>query len=481
MINEKKIQYDYNKLKKIARVYMEKRDFEKSLKAIELLGNMMYNINLFYTDDEIESIISTISAVVNEKNYFLANEKRVLFYDGFGLDTRGLALIYIKALVNLGYEVVYVTFEKSSDIPNIKACLEQGNNNKIELLPRNSIIESSNLLNKIIKKNLISKAFLYTLPADMVGINVFTAYAGIIKRYMINLTDHAYWIGKSAFDYILEFRDYGASVSVTRRNILKEKVLKQPYYPIINREVEFSGFPFDDKDKKVIFSGGALYKTFGDNNQYYQIIDYILNQYRDVLFLYAGYGDGSELKRLMHKYQNRVFWIDEREDLYEVMRHSYLYLSTYPMIGGLMTQYAVAAGTLPMTLIFDDCATGVLLEPQKIGCEFKNKEEYIKNLDLVLSSREEVEKRKEQLKEQLISEELFEDNLKLVIENSSSNFLIKYENIETARFQKTYLERLSIEQYYRLFLKKRNLFMVKYFPIKCFGAAISIIKEKICK
>ena len=35
------------------------------------------------------------------------NIKTVLFYDGFGLDSRGLAYVYLKALVNLGYKVIF--------------------------------------------------------------------------------------------------------------------------------------------------------------------------------------------------------------------------------------------------------------------------------------------------------------------------------------------------------------------------------------
>lgn len=33
----------------------------------------------------------------------------ILFYDGFGMDMRGLAIIYLKALAELGYKIIYVT------------------------------------------------------------------------------------------------------------------------------------------------------------------------------------------------------------------------------------------------------------------------------------------------------------------------------------------------------------------------------------
>ena len=44
-------------------------------------------------------------------------------------------------------------------------------------------------------------------------------YAGHMKRYQVNLTDHAFWLGTYAFDYCLEFLDFGAIVSREYRHI----------------------------------------------------------------------------------------------------------------------------------------------------------------------------------------------------------------------------------------------------------------------
>ena len=82
-------------------------------------------------------------------------------------------------------------------------------------------------------------------------------------------------------------------------------------YPEIN-ETTFKGYPFVDGDnRKFIFSGGSLYKTFSENDYYYKIIDYIMN-----------------------KYPNRVYYTHERPDFYEIIKRSYFYLSTYPVCGG---------------------------------------------------------------------------------------------------------------------------------------------------
>lgn len=68
---------------------------------------------------------------------------------------------------------------------------------------------------------------------------------------------------------------------------------------------------------KRLFSGGALYKTFGGENKYYDIIDNILKKYKEVVFWYAGSGDDSKLKELMKKYPGRIFHTLERNDLFK--------------------------------------------------------------------------------------------------------------------------------------------------------------------
>ncbi|HBI60610.1 MAG TPA: hypothetical protein DDY31_05280, partial [Lachnospiraceae bacterium] len=49
-------------------------------------------------------------------------EKVVAFYDEFGLDNRGLALIYLEALLSKGYHVVYIT-RAGKKIPRIEKLL----------------------------------------------------------------------------------------------------------------------------------------------------------------------------------------------------------------------------------------------------------------------------------------------------------------------------------------------------------------------
>ena len=111
-------------------------------------------------------------------------------------------------------------------------------------------------------------------------------------------------------------------------------------------------------------------------------------------FLYAGNGDDSELKKLVKSFPDRVHHMQERQDLYQVMENISVYLNTYPMIGGLMMQYAAKAGIVPVTYRpqrADMDAEGILLNQDSV--EYESIEKVILEIDNLLSDREYHEKR----------------------------------------------------------------------------------------
>lgn len=472
---------DYKKLKRIAHQYSDRGDYDIALKSITLLAEIMYNINEIYYDDEIEDLIEKISSkiVSSEKKDFV-NEKHIIFYDGFGLDNRGLALIYLQALIQLDYKITYVTVKhKEGKIPTIEKIMQSSRKSSIYYISTESKVTGIHEFEQIVLKSDASKWIIYTTPYDMVGIPLSIAYKGRVSRYFINLTDHAYWIGKKAIDYCIEYRDYGISISVLKRKIELQKIKKLPYYPIILKENKFEGFPFDQKDKKIIFSGGALYKTFGANNEYYCIVNEILNNHGDVIFLYAGSGDGTELNKLIDKYPQRVYWVKERRDLYEVMKHSDLYLSTYPINGGLMTQYAVSANILPMTLVYDESAKGVLLDVESLKVEFDDSKEMLKEIDRLLTDELYMQSQKKKLEHQLVSADEFTTELGCLLSEQKTKYKVRVEEISTQELQATYLERLSKGNYYKLFGKKKMSFLLRYFPVNYIIGCILKVKERL--
>ena len=65
---------------------------------------LLYSTNPYYEDEELEESVRTIANAVLPKENASVNRgelerNTILFYDGFGLDVRGLARIYLEALV----------------------------------------------------------------------------------------------------------------------------------------------------------------------------------------------------------------------------------------------------------------------------------------------------------------------------------------------------------------------------------------------
>lgn len=435
----------------------EKGDYEKSLCAIDLYGMFMYTLNQKYVDFEIEDILYSISNKINIEDkkvhwQYEGQYEYIIFFDSFGLDLRGLALIYVKALVANNYNVIYITKKKSkNNISNILRELERNKDNKVFYFGNGEIIQEYKKLRDCLKKYNVKSIFLYLMPNDVKGLMLGYYYSGRCTRYFINLTDHAFWIGTNVFDYIIEFRDYGASVSKYYRKIDESKIIKIPYYPLVVKDISFEGFPKEVENKKVVFSGGALYKTIGDENKFYnKIIFHILQKHSDTVFIYAGFGDDTELKKIQMKFEGRVFHLPERKDLYQMMKHSYIYISTYPMIGGLMTQYAVAAETLPLTLLYDECGTGVLLHAEEANLEYIDLNEFLTEVDKCLESTKYLESRKESLSNQLISGEKFNEEIALVLSGKTGTFQIEYKEIDTSRFRGEYLSKMKKTDWYNI-------------------------------
>lgn len=441
-------------LKKIANKALNNNNFEKSLAAISAAASLQYSYNQNYIDEELEKML----LIVKEKlflnreisfNKHEVDEGTVLFYDGFGLDTRGLALIYLKGLANNGYRIIYVTSKNADgNQPEIMKALVSYDVEYCYIDMKKSHVYWISQLCNLFDKYKPKTAFFYTTPFDVAATITFERYDNIVKRYQIDLTDHAFWLGKYAFDYCVELRNVGSQISYNYRKIPYEKIIMLPYYAPINEKIKFEGFPFTDYEgKKIIFSGGALYKTLGDSEKkYYKIVDRILYKHRDVLFLYAGTGDDSELKKIMNKYPKRVFHINERKDLFQIMKRCTFYLNTYPMFGGLMMNFAALAGKVPLTLRHNNDADGLLFNQDKLGIEFDNIEDLLEEADRLLCNEKYAKEKSKKLINSVITCKKFENNLKQLIENQTTEFEIDINNIDTSEFRKEYIKRFNFKE-----------------------------------
>lgn len=455
------VEKDYSILKaNLIKSYL-KDDFERIIKFLKIIGRLMYNFNIFYTDDEVEEIIKKCSNKLNI-DIKKTEEKRVIFYDYFSLDNRGLTEQYLEALMKLDYDILYMTLQKDKNkMKNILEKLSGYKKSEVYIIQNEENLNSCNeIISKVIEFEA-SKVFIHTAPWDSIGFITWSAFENKIDRYFINLTDHTFWLGKNTADYFIEFRSYGKNISIDYRNIEEKKLLILPYYPIQNKKEKFQGFNFDYKNKKIIFSGGSLYKIYG-SNVFFDLVKHILEIDRDTIFLYLGNGDEKPLKQFIkeNNYQKRFYFENERRDINEIFKRCYFYLGTFPICGGLMSQFAAMNNKLPIAYTSKNLPMNLI---EELFINVKNRkftftdiEEIKTEITKILKNQEYLNEKILNISEVVISKEEFKNELENIIKNKQSKFSYKKYKINIEIFSELYFQQENnyLKNYHQLFIEK---------------------------
>lgn len=345
-LSEHQIKTIFNKTKYLAQKEFRNKNYELSLKYVETAAEIAYTFNWIYFDEELENLILKISAeIITKKPNFIPIQGRIVFYDVFALDNRGLTQQYLRALISWGVEILFVY--EGYDLANSKQILSEIKAySKAELFVVESSLTKVKKIEYVYNKILAfkpEKAFLHLHPSSVVAVSIWNALKEV-TRYQINLTDHAFWLGTKCIDYLLEFRDYGCTVSIEKRGLSQSMLLVQPYYPIMDCK-SFVGFPeLIPKDSIKIFTGGAYYKMYGKSNMFFKLLKTLIELHSQVIILMAGNGDEVPILKFIkdNNFQNRLFLLGSRPDITHVFENCDIYLSTYPITGGLMGQYAAS-------------------------------------------------------------------------------------------------------------------------------------------
>lgn len=482
--NKSNLELFFGKMKKIISKNYRKGNYETVARLCSAYATIAYNSNQFYADKEIENQLKNIAKkIIRHENAYLENgDKLILFYDGFGLNSRGLVQIYLKALCKIGRVIYIGPLSCKNKIPDIVSLLKE-NGSYIEYLDdKISYIDRTIQLNDIVQKYQAKDMFFYSLPNDVVGYMVFACYEGIFNRYQINLTDHAFWLGTDIMDYCIEFRNYGSTISHLYRGIPKEKLIVLPFYPEINENMCFQGYPegICEKDK-FVFSGGALYKTIGGNNNYYKMVSQLLIKHSDLKFWYAGSGNKSRINELIKTFPGRVILTDERSDFVEIIKRCVLYLSTYPICGGLMFQYAAKVGKVPLTLKYDNITDDFLLNQDRIEIEYDSIDGLLLEADKLLSDEKYLADRNALMKSCVIDENEFCDELKNALKLHKTKHKVIIKNMELTKLIEEYQSRMTSVEINKLLVQKEQMYLVRYFPVRMMIGIICKVFNKILK
>jgi hypothetical protein len=476
-----------------------KKNINKACKELINASIWAYKFNAFYSDKKSEEIIKQISEFTFslKNSTFIPRKGTVVFYDCIANDNGALTKQYVDALIqnNIEFLFIYENKQENTNIEIDKTLRKYSKVQIYELDPKSSSEDKMlSLFNEILNFKP-EKALLHLKPWTVDALCVFNQFPQV-ERFNINLTDHVFWLGTKIIDYNIEFRDYGATVSFEKRGFKKEQLLKLPYYPI-TANTPFQGFPDISLNKTVIFSGGSPYKIYGENGFYFKIIKRLLDENRDTILLYAGAENSILFKNFIAKnnFEDRVVLLRYRKDINAVFKNCDIYLGTYPIAGGLMSQFAAVNGkpilayTHPKLII--NQIEGFVCHTKDERITFYNLEEFYKYANLLCNDSKMRDIIGNKLKECVISEEQFAIELKNILfkDNTNGNLhtdlIIDYE-----AFFNLYLE---VENFYngnagKLMLIKYKILTPLLFPklflilfLKTLWNSILSLKLKLIK
>lgn len=341
------VENEYLYYKSQIRLNLAAKNYQAAIEYISAAAFHAYSYNYLFSDPQLEEAILEISKSCLKRIDGASETEWVLFYDNFGWLNRGLTQQYMNALIRTGSKVIYILSPVAS-VDDSKHLLDQyrsEDNVQVYCLDSSSLpIARAKALENILLTYQPSKCFLHTSPWEVASLLALNQYTHG-QKILINLTDHAFWLGSSVLDLCVEFRSFGSYVSRSFRGLTQEQIVSIPYYPVPSKS-DFLGFPFNLERKIIGFAGAAYNKVLGRDNRFFRLISEALSNNPSLVVLFAGDGDRQLLKRILREsgINERFYLLGNRPDISEIFKRIDIYINTYPVIGGLMTQYAAING-----------------------------------------------------------------------------------------------------------------------------------------
>ena len=119
MVKKEYVLHIVDKLKCGIKSEIKKKNYEAALELILNCANILYQTNLYYVDEDLEGYLKEIANKMEILSPIGKKTDVIFFYDGFGLNSRGLAQIYIKALCQIK-KVIYITYEDRKELESIE-------------------------------------------------------------------------------------------------------------------------------------------------------------------------------------------------------------------------------------------------------------------------------------------------------------------------------------------------------------------------
>lgn len=432
-ISQKEIQKSYAVLKKSARQSLNAGNIAEALQTIRNCEVLAEQFNWIYADAEIEQMLKEIgeNLVPTVTQDYTPKEEKVVLYDDFCV-TYVLGVQYIEALLKAGKEVLFLTCKSYKDSENGKNFDNYIRTYKglivVQINEADVFVRAQKLYNTIVDFQP-SKLFLHKSANSAID-PILYRLPKQITRYLINLQDQTYWLGVGAIDNSIEFRPFGAAISLERRGLKKEQLLMLPFYPIQDKN-PFEGFPKEADGHLTIFSGGEVYKSMDSKRTYWKLIKWLLNTYPDVRFLFAAKGTPvgdayiQDFVKTNH-FEDRFMQIGFRKDIYEVLGHCDIYMGTSPTSGSLMSQLAAINGKPILQYYYpgtpDDETEQALCINDTFPISFQDEEAFKQEACRLITDTDYRKRQGERIRMSMIQPEQFNAALKQLMETNESPF-----------------------------------------------------------
>jgi len=472
----------YGKYKKLSGMYMGKGRLNEAFGCLYYACYLMYAYQIRICDDEIEALLGSLGekALGCGKIRRESGNKGVMFYDSLARDRIALSRQYLEALIQIGEPFTYVICAEKSDAQELISLVRGSVAGTLEVIPGFlSYVEQMRTLRTLFEKYVPERVLLHMANGDVTGAAFWQMTAGT-ERFYINHGDEQFWVGKNALDYLLCYRGSGARIAIDDRGIAESRVLMQPYYPAVFDEC-FQGLDFDlPKDGVLLFSGGRYVKVYNENNEFAKMTVDILQRNPNAYFLFAGSGDSRGFEEQLRQggVLDRCKMIPYRKDLMGLMRRIDVYLSTYPVNGGLMAQFAALARKPVVERASEESGRIEELFPKLSGetkiC-YETPEQYHATVDRLIGDEEMRAKLGETLHDGLITENEFDRNLERILKDQKSAFPVSGETLNIGRISERLIQ-IDNRYMHRFWALQLNKYILRSAPLRFVYAGLMFVR-----
>lgn len=424
-------------IKKSAFAAFKRDGITEATHLLDAYSNLAGQFNLNYSDKDIDVLLYRIA----EKYIHLgemesSNPDHWVLYDDF-CTTYVLGLQWLEAMASSGKEILYITtrdVDKENGHKNILDAVAGYSNVHTVIIPQGDLINRAQQIYDEILRFNASKIVLHKYATQSSIDFVLPVLPKSVTRYIINLSDQTYWNGSQSIDYCLEFRSFGASVSLQRRGLKKDQLLMVPFYPADDKN-EFRGFPEEcTRERVVVFSGGDYYKTLDAKHTYWNLVKRLLQTYPQIVFLFATKnipeGD-AEIHRFVsdNHFEGRFIYIQFRPDIYQVFEHCDIYMGTCPTSGSLMSQLA-AIHAKPILQYYtlgtpDDETEQAICVNDSFSISFNREESFFEEASKLISDMSYRREQGLRLQKAMMQHEQFNQLVVNTLTNNESQYSIK--------------------------------------------------------